>query len=108
MSCIAAVDVLYLEVVANHLDAFNAKARRANEKWKKATNADGLSRMGEADFLDRLVTISVIGKNVKDQLAIALNVRNECGHPNSLAMGGNIVTSHLETLLLNVFERFNA
>ena len=108
MSWIAAVDVLYREVVASHLDAFNAEAKRVNDNWKKAANADGLSRMDEADFLDRLVTISVIGKNVKDQLAIALNLRNGCGHPNSLAVGGNMVTSHLETLLLNVFERFNA
>ncbi|UVO49243.1 hypothetical protein M0208_01435 [Sphingomonas sp. SUN019] len=108
MSWIAAVDVLYREVVANHLDAFNTEAKRVSDKWKKAANADGLSRMGEADFLDRLVAINVIGKNVKDQLAIALNLRNGCGHPNSLAVGGNMVTSHLETLLLNVFERFSA
>ena len=107
MSWIAAVDVLYREVVASHLDAFNTEAKRVNDRWKKAVNADGLSRMGEADFLDRLVAINVIGKNVKDQLAIALNLRNGCGHPNSLAVGGNMVTSHLETLLLNVFERFN-
>lgn len=108
MSWIAAVDVLYREVVASHLDAFNTEAKRVNDKWKKAANADGLSRMGEADFLDRLVAINVIGKNVKDQLGIALNLRNGCGHPNSLAVGGNMVTSQLETLLLNVFERFNA
>lgn len=107
MSWIAAVDVLYREVVANHIDAFNIEAQRVNPKWKKAVNVDGLSRMGESDFLDRLVAINVIGKNVKDQLAIALNLRNGCGHPNSLAVGGNMVTSHLETLLLNVFERFN-
>jgi hypothetical protein len=62
--------------------------------------------MGEADFLDRLVPIGVIGKNVKDELAKALKLRNGCGHPNSLKIGPNMVTSHLETLLLNVFEPF--
>lgn len=106
MSWIAAVDVLYREVVANHLAAFNAEASRVNGKWKAAANEDGLTRMGEADFLDRLVAIGVIGKNVKDELAKALGLRNGCGHPNSLAVGGNMVTSHLESLLLNVFERF--
>jgi hypothetical protein len=106
MSWIAAVDVLYREVVANHLAAFNAEAHKANSKWKAAANEDGLARMGEADFLDRLVPIGVIGKNVKEELAKALKLRNGCGHPNSLKTGPNMVASHLETLLLNVFEQF--
>lgn len=106
MSWIAAVDVLYREVVANHLAAFNAEARKANSKWKDAVNEDGLARMGEADFLDRLVAIGMIGKNVKEELAKALKLRNGCGHPNSLKIGPNMVASHLETLLLNVFEQF--
>lgn len=108
MSWIAAVDVLYREVVANHLAAFNAEAQKANSKWKTAVNEDGLARMGEADFLDRLVPIGVIGKNVKEELAKALKLRNGCGHPNSLKTGPNMVASHLEMLLLNVFEPFSA
>jgi hypothetical protein len=106
MSWIAAVDVLYREVVASHLAPFNAEARKANNKWKDAANEDGLARMGEADFLDRLVPIGVIGKNVKEELAKALKLRNGCGHPNSLKTGPNMVASHLEMLLLNVFEQF--
>ncbi len=106
MSWVAAVDVLYREVVANHLAAFNAEAHKANNKWKAAVNEDGLARMGEADFLDRLVPIGVIGKNVKEELAKALKLRNGCGHPNSLKTGPNMVASHLEMLLLNVFEPF--
>lgn len=108
MSWIAAVDALYREVVASHLSAFNAEAKLFNPKWKAASNADGLTRMGEADFLDRLVNIGVLGKNVKDELVEALKRRNGCGHPNSLKIGPNMVASHLETLLLNVFERFAA
>lgn len=108
MSWIAAVDVLYREVVANHLATFNAEAQKANSKWKTAVNEDGLARMGEADFLDRLVPIGVIGKNVKEELAKALKLRNGCGHPNSLKTGPNMVASHLEMLLLNVFEPFSA
>ena len=108
MSWIAAVDVLYREVVANHLAAFNTDAQKANSKWKTAVNEDGLARMGEADFLDRLVPIGVIGKNVKEELAKALKLRNGCGHPNSLKTGPNMVASHLEMLLLNVFEPLSA
>ncbi|MFG1348801.1 hypothetical protein [Xanthobacter autotrophicus] len=108
MSWIAAVDVLYRDVVANHLAAFNVEAKNFNAKWKPAVNEDGLARMGEADFLDRLVPIGVIGKNVKEELAKALKLRNGCGHPNSLKIGQNMVASHLEILLLNVFEPFSA
>lgn len=106
MSWVAAVDVLYREVVANHLTAFNTEAHKANAKWKAAVNEDGLAKMQEADFLDRLVPIGVIGKNVKEELAKALKLRNGCGHPNSLKIGPNMVASHIEMLLLNVFEQF--
>jgi hypothetical protein len=108
MSWIAAVDVLHREVVANHLAAFNTEAQKSNSKWKAAVNEDGLSQMKESDFLDRLVPIGVIGKNVKEELAKALKLRNGCSHPNSLQIGPNMVASHLETLLLNVFEPFAA
>lgn len=104
MSWIAAVDVLYREIVASHLQAFNAEAVKVNSKWKAAVNEDGLSRMGEADFLDRITAINVIGKNTKDELVKCLKLRNGCGHPNSLKVGPNMVATHLEALLLNVFE----
>jgi hypothetical protein len=107
MSWIAAVDVLYHEVTKNYLAAFNAEASRVNPKWTPALNEDGLTKMGEGDFLDRLVPIGVIGKNVKEELAKSLKLRNGCGHPNSLKIGQNMVASHLETLLLNVFEKFS-
>ena len=106
MSWIAAVDVLYREVVANHLAAFNAETQKTDNRWKAAVNEDGLARMKEADFLDRLVLVGVLGKNVKEELAKSLKLRNGCGHPNSLKTGPNMVASHLEMLLLNVFERF--
>jgi len=108
MSWIAAVDVLYHEIATHHLLAFNKEAKAVNVKWKDAVNADGLSRMGESDFLERLVPIGVIGKNVKEELQKALKLRNGCGHPNSLKTGPNMVASHIEMLLLNVFETFSS
>jgi hypothetical protein len=107
MSWVAAVDVLHREVVKNHLTAFNAEAKNADSKWKTAVNTDGIGRMNEAAFLDRIVAIGMIGKNQKDELAKALKLRNGCGHPNSLKVGPNTVASHLELLLLNVFEHFS-
>lgn len=107
MSWIAAVDVLYREVTAHHLANFNAEASKVHGKWKSAINEDGLSKMPESDFLDRIAAIGVIGKNVKEELSKALKLRNGCGHPNSLKIGPNMVANHIETLILNVFETFS-
>jgi hypothetical protein len=40
---------------------------------------------------------------VKQELDTALQLRNGCGHPNSLKIGANKVAAHLETLALNVY-----
>lgn len=104
MSWLAAVYVLYLHVYTTHLRAFNAEATRIDAKWKPAKSLDDFGRMKEADFLDRLVGISVLGKNVKAELKSCLDRRNACGHPNSLKIGAATVDHHLEILLLNVFQ----
>jgi hypothetical protein len=108
MSWIAAAAVLQQEVVAKHLAAFNAEVVRIDKKWKPATTTDDVGKMREAEFLDRLVGIKMIGKNVKTQLGNALDLRNGCGHPNSLKVGANAVAAHIEMLLLNVFDTFSA
>ena len=108
MSWLAAVDVLQRHVAANHLSAFNAEAKRVHARWKTAKTAEDLGRMREADLLERLAGASVIGKNVKFELKTCLDRRNGCGHPNSLKIGANTVTHHIEVLLLNVFKPFAA
>ena len=104
MSWLAAVDVLHNHIHQNHLAAFNAEAKRVDGRWRDANTTDDLGRIAEADFLDRIVAISVIGKNVKKELKDCLDRRNGCGHPNSLKIGANTVAHHIEILLLNVFE----
>lgn len=106
LSWVGAVAVLQEHVLQNNLSAFNAEARRRNAKWKAAKSTDDLGRMKEYDFLQVLESISLIGKNVKTELEVALKLRNGCGHPNSLALGEARVAGHLETLLLNVFARY--
>ena len=106
MSWIAAIDVLRHYVINNHLGQFNAEARRVNTRWKDAKTPDDLGNMKESDFLDRLVGISILGKNVKVELKTCLDRRNGCGHPNSLRIGANTSAHHIEVLLLNVFKRF--
>ncbi len=104
LSWVGAVAVLQDHVIANHLAAFNAEAARRDPKWKAAKNRDDLSRMKEYDFLQVLEAISVIGKNVKQELEGCLKLRNGCGHPNSMKIGEHRVAGHIETLILNVYQ----
>jgi len=106
MSWLSAVGVLHNHVHAKHLKAFNAEAKRVDGRWKDAKTTDDLGKMGEADFLDRIAALSIIGKNVKEELRGCLKRRNGCGHPNSLKIGTNTSAHHLEILLLNVFKVF--
>jgi len=106
MSWLAAVDVLHDYVYKNCLSSFNTEAKRVYSKWKDAKSTDDLGTMNESDFLDRIVALSIIGKNVKKELKDCLDRRNGCGHPNSLRIGQNTVAHHLEVLLLNVFQKF--
>lgn len=106
LSWVGAVSVLHKHVVSSHLSTFNTEAKRRDAKWKLAKNADDLGRMKEMDFLTMLEAISVIGKNVKQELEGCLRLRNSCGHPNSLQIGDARASAHVEILLLNVFQRF--
>lgn len=105
-SWIGSVALLYDYVVNHHLAAFNAEALRRDTKWKAAKNVDDLSKLKEFDFLNILEAISVIGKNVKQELQNCLQLRNGCGHPNSLQIGERKVAAHIEILILNVLSRF--
>jgi hypothetical protein len=110
LSWVGAVSVLYDYVVINDLIGFNAEAlaRSANSKqpWSPAKTADDLARMKESEFLVVLEKRSIVGKSVRTQLENCLNLRNGCGHPNSLKLAEHVVSSHIELLILNVFAVF--
>jgi hypothetical protein len=106
LSWVGSLSLLYDFVVNNKLVDFNSEALRRDNRWRNAKTKDDLTKMKESDFLDVLVSISVLGKNVKEQLKKCLDLRNACGHPNSLKIGKHNVESHLETLILNVFQKF--
>lgn len=106
LSWVGAVSLLYDHVIAKHLMEFNAEARKRDPKWRDAKSKDDLSRVKEHDFLQMLHAISVIGKNVKEELEGCLKLRNACGHPSSLNVGEHRVSAHIEVLMLNVFAVF--
>jgi hypothetical protein len=106
LSWVGAVSVLYNYVIANCLPAFNAEAKRRDAKWRDAVTSDDLARMKEHDFLDTINALSKLGKNSKRELLNCLDLRNGCGHPNSLDVGAARVASHIETIAQNVFTKF--
>lgn len=106
MSWLGAMDVLHKHVHGHYLAGFNAEAVRVDTKWKAAVTPDDLGLMKESQFLDRCAAISVIGDNVKTELKTRLQLRNGCGHPNTLKVSVNQSAAHIESLLLNVFEKF--
>ena len=106
MSWVGAVAVLHDHIYAYHLPSFNTEAVRRNRKWKPARTTDDLGRMREAEFLDVICSLSIIGPNVKVELKSCLDRRNACGHPSSLRVAAHAAAHHLEALLLNVFARF--
>lgn len=106
LSWVGAASLLYDYIFAHKLNEFNAEALRRDVKWKNAKIKDDLANLKEYDFLQILHSISIIGKSVKDELEGCLKFRNGCGHPNSLKIGENRVSGHIETLMLNVFSKF--
>jgi hypothetical protein len=109
LSWVGTMSVLQAYVVKHKLTEFNAEAAKRDSKWKAAKNPDDLGLMKEDAFLDILQAISVIGKNVKQELKdLCLKLRNGSGHPNSLIFGENRAASHVEVLILNVFAKFTS
>lgn len=107
MSWLAAVYVLQQHVVKTCLSDLNDELARRDSRWKSAKTTDDLARVKEKDFLEALAAIGALGKNVKEELKQCLDRRNACGHPNSYKLGPNAVAAHIETLLQNVFNKFD-
>ncbi len=106
LSWVGAMALLHNRTVARHLAGFNAEALKRDPKWKAAKTTDDLGKAREATFLEIAASISVVGKNVKQELDGCLKLRNSCGHPTSLKIGANKVAAHLEILALNVYAPF--
>jgi len=106
LSWVGAVALLYDYVVKSKLSEFNKDAQRRFSNWKPAKTADDLANMSEYNFLQVLHAVSVIGKNVKQELEARLKLRNACGHPSSLKVSETMVAAHVESLIVNVFSRF--
>lgn len=114
LSWVGAMSVLHRHLLSNPalLASFNNEASQRfskSSKWQRPVKSeDDFGQIGEADQLLVMEKISMIGKNVRQELVKCLDLRNGCGHPNTLVVGENRTAAHLETLIQNVFRQYNA
>lgn len=106
MSWVAAISILHQYVYKNRLKEFNKEAKRTNPQWKPAKYIEDFNRMEDGKFLERLMNINILDKNVRSELKSCLDLRNSCSHPNPLKLGDSRVAGHIDILLQNVFEKF--
>ncbi|GEM_PF-6576254 len=61
-------------------------------------------KVNESIQLEIFHDAGVIGKTLKNQLIERLNLRNACGHPNSVAITEGVACAHVEFLAANVYS----
>lgn len=106
LAWVGAAWVLQKHVFDKHLSAFNTEAVRRDSSFRPIKIMDDFGKTKEHDFLQIVAALSIVGKNVKQQLEHGLTLRNGCGHPNSMVIGENTAASHVEILMANVFDVF--
>lgn len=107
LAWVGAVHILQQYVVNHHLAAFNAAgAARFPKDFRAIRNVGDFGRTKEVDFLLLCEDASILGKSEKQELGDRLNMRNRCGHPNSLSFKEHAVASHVETLISTVYDRY--
>lgn len=107
MSWIGAIAILRDEVRKRHIEEFNKFIRERSKSKKDQVNFSRyLDQVRDSEFVDILFGISMIDKSVQVKLKHCLDNRNQCSHPNNLCIGENTVASHLEILILNVYDHY--
>ncbi len=106
LSWVGAVWILQNHVLDKALKAFNAALTARFLKAKPIKTIKNFAPLSEADFLQVCEDAGIIDKAEKKQLTQRLDLRNDCGHPNSLTIGEHQAASHLELLLQNVYEKY--
>lgn len=108
MSWCGAISTMQEFTFEKHLDAFNEDATKNGLlKTPAKTLADMRDISKESQFLESLARISILDDASKRALKRCLDRRNDVGHPSEVKLADAAVADQLETLMLNVFERFS-
>lgn len=107
---VGAIWILHTHVVNLCLKEFNSAGHnrfgQGKNSFKDIKSVEDFGRIKEADFLQLLEDISLIGKSLKKQLSDRLDLRNACGHPNTLVVDDHTAAAHINFLIENVYRRF--
>jgi hypothetical protein len=107
---VGAVWILQTHVLNHHLAALNAagttRFHTGRSSFRPIKSIEDFGRIKEADFLQLLEDISVIGKSLHKQLKDRLDLRNGCGHPNTMVVDEHTTAAHIHFLVDNVYKKF--
>jgi hypothetical protein len=107
LAWVGAAYIIQELIVSRHLSAFNGAGQsRFRQKFMPVRSIKDCAKIGEADLLQLCEDASIIDKAEKQELQSRLDLRNRCGHPNSIVFAEHVVASHIETLMLNVYSRY--
>jgi len=107
LSWCGAIFLLQERVFQHHLAAFNADGV-ANGLFTHPIESlsDLRGALRDGQFIEVLRRISVIDESEKRALGHCLDRRDACGHPSEFRLEEAAVADHLESLMLNVFDRY--
>jgi hypothetical protein len=110
LSWVGAAWILQEHVIKNELQRFNEAGTRrfssGKHPYKPVSTMEDFGRLKESDFLMLLEDIGVIGRSLHKQLKDRLDLRNGCGHPNTMAIDAHTVAAHVHFLCGNVYLKF--
>jgi hypothetical protein len=91
-----------------HLTSLNSVLSRSTPKNTKRqiANREDFSELGEDLFILKLREAHIIDMNVYKQLKSQLEIRNTCGHPNSISISDSKVEAFLEDVINNILLRY--
>ena len=107
LSWSGAIWVLQQQILEHHLTEFNLAGASRFDDFKKIKNAESFGRIQERDLIQLFEDIHLISKSLKGILIQRLDLRNTCGHPNTVKINESTAASHVEILIENIFIRFS-
>lgn len=81
-----------------------ARLSTVKKQHKGITKLSDFEEINENVQLQIFHDAGVIGKTLKNQLIERLNLRNACGHPNSVSITEGVASMHVEFLAANIFS----
>jgi hypothetical protein len=106
LSWIGAMSIIHEHVVERFLVPFSQAGAKRFKDFKAVKGIKDMAALKESDLLQICQDCGMLDKAEKQELGERLDLRNRCGHPNSLKLAEHTVASHIEILMHNVYSRY--